>query len=103
MRCIAGFPARSSNGSVSAAQPSKQDRAHIRLHWAHARETRSSKDELKGVARLVQPRHDESEMILAEENESERDYLGHLLQIADDALHIKGSRAHGKRRHNHSR
>jgi len=55
---------------------------------------RGSKDprqqHLKGVCRLVNPRDDDPEIASAEEEQGERDYLGRLLHVADEALrHVK--------------
>ena len=55
---------------------------------------RSSKDprqqHLKGVSRLVNPPDDDPEIVSAEEDQGERDYLGRLLHVADEALsHVK--------------
>jgi hypothetical protein len=44
---------------------------------------------LKGIARLVNPREDDPAVVAAEEP-GERDYLGRLLRVADEALrHVK--------------
>ena len=51
---------------------------------------RGSKDSrqphLKGVSRLVNPPDDDPEIVSAEKEEGERDYLGRLLHVADEAL-----------------
>ena len=45
---------------------------------------------LKGISRLVNPQDDDPEIVAAGEEPSERDYLGRLLRVADEALrHVK--------------
>ena len=45
---------------------------------------------LKGVSRLVNPPDDDAAAVAGEEEQGERDYLGRLLRVADEALrHVK--------------
>ena len=59
----------------------------------------SRQPHLKGISRLVNPPDDDPEIVSAEEEEGERDYLGHLLHVADEALrHVRHGVSHrGKR------
>ena len=41
---------------------------------------------LKGVSRLVNPPSDEPETVAHEKDSTERDYVGRLLHVADEAL-----------------
>jgi hypothetical protein len=64
---------------------------------------RGSKDShqphLKGVSRLVNPKDDDPEIVSAEEEEGESDYLGRLLHVADEALsHVRQGVSHRARR-----
>jgi hypothetical protein len=52
---------------------------------------------LKGISRLVNPPNDEPELPAQEEDPVEREYVGRLLHVADEALH-HDKRDHRKRR-----
>jgi hypothetical protein len=55
-------------------------------------EKNAAQKNLKGISRLVIPQDDESEIVAAGEEQGERDYLGRLLRVADEALrHVKQS------------
>jgi hypothetical protein len=41
---------------------------------------------LKGVSRLVNPPSDEPEIVAREKDSTEREYVGRLLHVADEAL-----------------
>jgi hypothetical protein len=50
----------------------------------------------------VNPRKNEPEIVAQEEEPDERDYLGRLLNVADEALHsVKRGGEHRKRRRVH--
>ena len=72
----------------------------FRLNHSHPSPQRDPNQlQLKGVSRLVNPRDDAPEIISQEEDQGERDYLGHLLRIADEALrHVKQGILHRHRR-----
>jgi hypothetical protein len=54
---------------------------------------------LKGASRLVNPPEDAAEILPTEEDEGERDYLGRILRVADEALrHVKQGILHRPRR-----
>ena len=57
---------------------------------------------LQGVARLVNPPKNDPEIVAQEEEPGERDYVGRLLNVADEALHsVKRGGEHRKRRRVH--
>ena len=64
----------------------------IRVNYPNSRESRPLNEQhLKGVSRLVNPRSEDPEIVSGEEDQGERDYLGRLLRVADEALrHVKG-------------
>ncbi|HKW97265.1 MAG TPA: hypothetical protein VJN43_05995 [Bryobacteraceae bacterium] len=62
---------------------------------------RPNAQELKGVSRLVNPRGEDAELGAGEDDPGERSYLGRLLHIADEALHVKRRGNHRKRRRVH--
>ena len=68
----------------------------------HRGPTPANQQHLQGVARLVNPRKNDPEIIAQEEEPDERDYLGRLLNVADEALHrVKRGGEHRKRRRIH--
>jgi hypothetical protein len=59
----------------------------IRLNHPNSREARAPNEHyLKGVSRLVNPPSEDAEIVSGEEDPGERDYLGRLLHVADEAL-----------------
>lgn len=61
--------------------------------------TPANQQHLQGVARLVNPRKNDPEIVAREEEPGESDYLGRLLHVADEALHrVKRGGEHRKRR-----
>jgi len=59
----------------------------IRANHPHSREARAPNEHyLKGVSRLVNPPSEDAEIVSGEEDPGERDYLGRLLRVADEAL-----------------
>jgi hypothetical protein len=61
-------------------------------------EKNPAQETLKGVSRLVNPRDDDSEIVAADEEPGERDYLGRLLRVADEALRHFAQGLHRHRR-----
>ena len=62
-------------------------------------EKNPSQQHLKGVSRLVNPREEDPEVVGSDEEESERDYLGRFLRVADEALRqVKQGILHRHRR-----
>jgi hypothetical protein len=58
----------------------------------------ANEQQLKGISRLVNPKPGEPELVSGEEDQGERDYLGHILRVADEALDAKGTRYRPRRR-----
>lgn len=81
---------------MSSKHTGKQESAS--LHQAH-RGVATPAEHLKGVCRLVNPPNSKDpEAVLPEQDSLERDYVGRLLHVADEALHTKSSPNHRKRR-----
>lgn len=72
----------------------------FRLSNSNSRQPRDPRQQhLKGVSRLIIPRDDDPEIVSAEEEQGERDYLGHFLRVADEALrHVKRGIFHRSKR-----
>jgi hypothetical protein len=101
MRCIAAFPG--SKLTTSMSQKHSSPNGSTRPHRTSPREsTPPNQRHLQGVCRLVNPRKNDPEIVAREEEPGERDYLGRLLRVADEALH-RGKRGgeHRKRRRVH--
>lgn len=83
---------------MSEKQARRYKPAEPRINPPNSRGSRPpNEQELKGVSRLVIPRKDEQEVISGEDDD--RDYLGRLLHVADEALHqVERGRNHRKRR-----
>ena len=61
-----------------------------RLNHSDPPSKEPDRQHLKGASRLVNPPEDAPEIVSPEEDESERDYLGRILRVADEALsHVK--------------
>jgi hypothetical protein len=91
------------NPKLTAAMRQKQrerekDDSGIRPHHVHPRLTFPDGRRLEGVSRLVNPAPDDPQIVAADEDRVERNYLGRLLQVADEALHVKPSGEQRKRR-----
>lgn len=101
MRCIAGLANREFTAAVSQKHADRE--SDIRLNHAQARGSRlPNEKQLKGVSRLMNPRVDEAELGLGDDDPGERDYVGRLLHVADEALHHEKRRgSHRKRRRVH--
>ena len=101
MRCIAAFPSPKLTTSVSQKHPSPN--GSTRPHRSSPPEsTPPNQQHLQGVSRLVNPRKNDPEIVAREEEPGERDYLGRLLRVADEALHgVKRGGEHRKRRRVH--
>lgn len=71
----------------------------FRIH-SNARASRQVRNQhLKGVSRLVNPKDDDPEIVSSEDDPGERDYLGRILRVADEALsHVKRGVSHRPRR-----
>lgn len=84
---------------MSQKQTGKEEHLGVRLTHTIARgQATANGQDLKGVSRLVNPKED-PEVASAENDPGERKYLGHLLHVADEALHhVKKSGKHRKRR-----
>ena len=64
----------------------------FRLNHSDPSPKEPDRQHLKGASRLVNPRDDAPEIVSPEEDEGERDYLGRILRVADEALR----HAHGR-------
>jgi hypothetical protein len=103
MRCIAGVAHCRLTAIVSQKHSSRDELASVRL--GHAQPPGSqppNEKELKGVARLVNPRDDDADLGAGDDDPGERDYLGRLLHVADEALdRVKNRWNQRKRRRVH--
>jgi len=72
----------------------------LRLNHSNHRGSKDPRQQpLKGVSHLVNPPDDDPEIVSTEEDQGERDYLGRLLHVADEALrHVKRGISHRPRR-----
>src|ERR1700732_1569248 len=98
MRCIAAFPGVTLTASMS--QKHSSPNGSTCPNRSSPREsTPPNQQHLQGVSRLVNPRSSDPEIVAREEEPGERDYLGRLLHVADEALHpVKRDGTHRKRR-----
>ena len=82
---------------MSHKQAEKED-SGTRLNQPHNSAIPDDK-QLKGVSRLVNPQGDPADIAVGEEDPVERDYLGRLLHVADEALqYVKRGGDHRRRR-----
>jgi len=77
---------------LTAVMRQKQARKEesLGVHLTHATThgpTTANGQDLKGVSRLVNPQKEEPEVASAQDDPGERNYLGRLLHVADEALH----------------
>ena len=94
MRGIVGFV----DPRLTVGMRGRHD-AGIRRNNAHPRLTVGDKQQLQGVSRLVNPPATDAEIARGDEDPVERDYLGRLLHVADEALeNVKRGGDHRKRR-----
>jgi hypothetical protein len=99
MRCIAGFADSRLTAAVSQKHAGKDDSTDVGLNHAQPPGSSPPKEkELKGVARLVNPRGDDAELGVSDDDPGERDYLGRLLHVADEALDRVKSRWNQRKR-----
>lgn len=70
------------------------------IHVNHPERGRNESGQpIRGITRLVNPPEDDHEVISAEEDPVERDYLGRILHVADRALRqVKEGVLHRTRR-----
>ena len=101
MRCIAAFASVTLTAIMSEKHSSPN--GSTRPNRSDPRgSTSANQQHLQGVARLVNPRKNDPEIAAQEEEPGERDYLGRLLHVADEALHsVKRGGEHRKRRRVH--
>jgi hypothetical protein len=84
---------------VSDKHSGKGEFANIRLNHAQPPGSQPANEkELKGVARLVNPRGDDAALGSGDDEPGERDYLGRLLHVADEALERVKSRWNQRKR-----
>src|SRR5690349_4150446 len=90
---------------LTAAMAHKQggkDEAQLGLNRSRPRLIAPNGKQLEGVSRLVNPSTEDGEIAAGEEDRVERDYLGRLLHVADEALqNVKPGADHPKRRGRH--
>ena len=96
MQRIAAFASLQSTASMGHkhSAPNGSTRSN---HRNQSEPIRPNQQYLKGASRLVNPPSDEAEALAREEDPVERDYVGRLLHVADEALH-HDKREHRKRR-----
>ena len=100
MRCIVGFHGSKLTVNVGHKRVGK-GKAMYSNH-SNLRESAPNQQQLQGVSRLVIPLKNVPEVVARGEDPFERDYLGRLLHVADEALHhVKHGREHRKRRRVH--
>jgi hypothetical protein len=100
MRCIAAFAGVTLTAVMSEKHSSPN--GSTRPNRSSPRgSTPANQQHLQGVARLVNPRKNDAEIVTQEEEPGERDYLGRLLHVADEALHPVKRGEHRKRRRIH--
>src|SRR5437764_15216683 len=97
MRGIAAVLGPELTVAMSQKQGAKDD-AGVGFNRSHPR-VKTTDAQLEGVSRLVNPSTENAEIGAGEEDQVERDYLGRLLHVADEALqHVKRGGDHRKRR-----
>jgi hypothetical protein len=101
MRCIAAFASVTLTAIMSEKHSSPN--GSTRPNRSDPRgSTPANQQHLQGVARLVNPPKNDQEIVAPEDEPGERDYLGRLLHVADEALHpVKRDGTHRKRRRIH--
>jgi hypothetical protein len=101
MRCIAAFAGVTLTAIMSEKHSSPN--GSTRPNRSNPRgSTPANQQHLQGVARLVNPLKNDPEVVASEEEPGERDYVGRLLNVADEALHsVKRGGEHRKRRRVH--
>jgi hypothetical protein len=76
-----------------------KDDAKLGFNRSHPALRAPNGQHLEGVPRLVNPSTNDAEVAAGEDDPVERDYLGRLLHVADEALqHVKRGGDHRKRR-----
>ena len=96
MQRIAAFPGLQSTACMGHKHSATNGSTRSN-HRTQREPIRPNQQYLKGVSRLVNPPSDDPEILVPEEDAVERDYVGRLLHVADEALH-QDKRDHRKRR-----